>query len=332
LLKRASDFFLPFRTNILASPLYLKEAPRTGYGLTARALRRYSLKWVFIMAAITLSVWIIGSLLSRPVDDKFRPSGTVATFDLFLLIMIVSIVAGGLLDFRAVQAALNSIDSEANPAWWDLLRLTMLREDGIMRAKHASAQMRVWRLTMMIVGLRVGSVLTLALHILGMWAFQGENPFYEWMPYSLSERPLEFVVMASLLILIFALTATAYVIEPLWRLRALSALGLSISAFTRGGVFAVLIGLMAVFAVWITQLMVLAALLIGSSFVMLPLSMAATSVTSSGRVVYPLGLLPVAIIMLVYTLIAAVSVYGFYQLIQTWSLRRVIHRVFRDAI
>ncbi|MBC7809752.1 MAG: hypothetical protein H7175_01325, partial [Burkholderiales bacterium] len=110
MLQRASDFFLPFRTRILASPLYLKEARRTSSILTTRDLWRYSLKWVFIIAAITLGMWIVGSLLSRPLDSNFRPTGTVATFDLLLLIMIVSVAASGILDFRAVQSALNSID------------------------------------------------------------------------------------------------------------------------------------------------------------------------------------------------------------------------------
>jgi len=37
------------------------------------------------------------------------------------------------------------------------------------------------------------------------------------------------------------------------------------------------------------------------------------------------------VVILIYAIIVTVTVYGFYQLIQTWSLRRVIHRVFRDV-
>ncbi len=66
--------------------------------------------------------------------------------------------SGWLVDCAGIAVAVGGISGELITGRWDLLRLTLLRVERLIAAKHGTAQIRAWRLMALVVGVRVGAV------------------------------------------------------------------------------------------------------------------------------------------------------------------------------
>jgi hypothetical protein len=105
-------------------------------------------------------------------------------------------------------------------------------------------------------------------------------------------------------------------------MQALTALGMVISAHVSHAPTARLTALGVMLAVWLLQALVIIALVVGVGLglggVLVPFMFVSEST------------LPAFLFLLVASLITAVTIYGFYAILQTWSLRHVSRRIAKD--
>jgi hypothetical protein len=170
----------------------------------------------------------------------------------------------------------------------------------IISAKHGVALLRAWRWMSLIVGLRCGLTLIAAINLALTFTRPG------WVGFTAGEV---FTTLVSILMVVAL--CLIYIIEPFWRLYAVTALGVAISARSRQASASVLAAGGAVALMWLGQGGVVVAVGLVVSIILFPLGMLESSVF---RFVICAPWLLVALI--------ALSVYGFYSLVQTWSLRR----------
>jgi hypothetical protein len=274
------------------NPLFNLEVRRIRWGVSQQALFRYSLWRLAIIGGVLLVIWFFSAIpyLSR------EGSG-----DLLLVLMALSLLASFPLDLTFMSAAIGSINGDISANRWELLRLTPLSGQQVIAAKHGVAQVRAWRWMILVIALRLGMVLiggATALFLLlrpNTWS------------YMLPSQTISTIISLFFL----AVVGAIYTIEPFWRMRSVTALGVAISARTRQQTSSVLAALGSVFALWLLQGIILFALVLtgGSLFSWLALMEAAAL-----QVVI---CSPALLVVLV-----ALTVYGFYAVVQSWSLRR----------
>jgi hypothetical protein len=173
-------------------------------------------------------------------------------------LLVASLGFNLLLDMVSLAMSINSISGDINQGHWDLLRLTPLRENEIIQAKYAAAQLRSWRMMLWVIGLRLGVLILCGFHLWIIPVLDGyRNDVFGNLFGSIFEYPVEFF---SFFISLLVFTAI-YLIEPVWRMQALAALGLSISARIRQLIFSTLAALGALVAVWISQAMIMGGIL-----------------------------------------------------------------------
>ncbi len=274
------------------NPLFMLESRRVRWGESGRTLLRYNGRRVTAICAVLTLIWLL-----LAIGDREQ----AASADFTLLLLAVSLLAALALDYTSMSAALRSINSEVVSGRWDLLRLTALSGAQIVAAKHGAAQVRVWRVMALIVGLQIVVSLTI---ICGVLLLLIRDQFLAYFVPS----ELATAVTGQLMLVAGCIV---FVIEPFWRMRAVTALGVAISARAHHPTSAVLSATGAVAALWLTQGLVALALAFGVTTLVLPL--AVLEMTFNALVFCA---------PLIFLVVSSATVYGFYSVVQTWSLRR----------
>ena len=279
--------------HLSSNPIFALETRHLARGGSLHSLTRSSRFTVLIACTLLLLVWLALMLVNSP----FTRYSTSLEFALFAAGL--SVLAGLALDFFSLSPALGSISGEIAAGRWELLRLTLLSGRQIVAAKHGVAQVRAWRWMMLIVAVRAATMLMIALTVLV--AFLDDMNIFTGMPLSTFLIALCVSAGAGL---IFAL-------EPFLRMRAVTALGVAASARTRQPLSTVLVAIGMLAAFWLAQGFVAGALLLGGTFIISPLAAFELALTQN-----------VIVAPLVFLVLCAVTVYGFYAIVQTWALRR----------
>ena len=289
-------------------PLIVREARRLRWLKRAGSPERYSVKIILLIISIVLLLYV-GWLIHWWLQTPNRPLGWtiyIVSTDFLKILAGASLLASIPLDFVSITSSLNSISSEIANGTWDLLRLTAVREGELVLAKHTTTQFRAWRTTMWVIGLRIAVFLIAAIVTIG--AYLAEVSSY-WQYRTVQESAAFFLVN----LVPFAALFGVFILEPLWRMRAMTALGMVISARLRDDASAALLAIAMVMALWLTQAIVITAVVAGLSallFVLSALSMGALCA-------------PIAMVLVIFP-----TVYGFYSLLKTWSLRQVARHLF----
>ena len=276
------------------NPLFALETRRIIWGYSAKTLTDYSLFIVGVTCAFIILAWLVIRLGER------YPS---RLNDFSLALLALSLFASLLLDYRCISTALDSINGEVAARRWDLLRLTTLDHHQIVAAKYGAAQVRVWRLLMLITALRLGVVLTVGLSTL---IFMVQDSV------GVARTPGE-TISNLLAQLVLVVVAMIYVAEPFWRMRMVTALGMAISARAQRHTSSVLVGIGALAALWLAQGVILAALSIGVSVVIMPLALVEYS--ANGLIFCSPA---------IFLIVVFVAFYGLYSSVRVWSLRRAV--------
>lgn len=279
-------------------PIFLTETRRVRWGRSPERMRRSARRWLMYMVTVVIAVWLILGWLSGEYADREDFEAYSQSFAIGLLFLSFGVSV--LLDYHSIGVAVRSINSEINARRIDLLRVTPLRAVQIIGAKYAGAQVRVWRRTVLVMWLRAAAV-TLAL-IVSLLTIAGEGI------YPVTAREWFFVVYGHGII---GAAALIYVIEPLWRMRAVTALGMAVSSHVTSGIAVVLSSALSIFAFWLAQAIVGFVLLGLLAFILLPFA-----VETLLLITLPLTL----------ALLAAV-IYGFYSMVQVTSLRHAAWRL-----
>lgn len=277
---------------LINNPLFALDVRRIRWGQSEQLLLRYSARRITIICCALLIVWLVVSL-----RDLQRY--TIGDFALFLFAL--SFLASLALDYTSISAALGSINGEMTAGRWDLLRLSLVTVPQIVAAKHGAAQVRAWRLMVVIIALRVAVLLMVSISLLP--ALIHTSAFAYVSAAQLPNAFVELIVLIALGLL--------YIIEPWWRMRTVTALGVAISARARQHVSAVLAAGGTVFAIWLLQGVIAFVIMLVISFFVFPLALVEYSAYQF-VIVSPLAA----------SVLITAAVYGFYSIVQTWGLRR----------
>jgi hypothetical protein len=251
-----------------------------------------------VVGVVIAALWLAALLTAPAYPVRYASYAVVARSSEFLsLAFSLSLLSNFLVDLVAVWVALPSIDMGQNPIWWDLIRVTTLNPEKILAAKHAAAQVRAWRMMMVIVSVRV---ILVGLFVLTAIMFH-------WRLGLIETSPDMFGILPGLAIL-----AATYVLEPYWRMRMMTALGLRIAARAPNLPMAILTGFGAILLVWILQMMIIFGLFFVLSFAMSFVLL----LPSSGFV----GLFVVCCV-------AAIAIYAFYDGMRVRSLKNATARL-----
>jgi hypothetical protein len=273
------------------NPLFALETRRVRWGHSAKTLVDYSILLVSAVCVIVVLVWLLSRLNTRylsPYTDTMR------------LIVAFSLILSLLLDYRCMTTAVGSINGEIAARRWDLLRLTALENPQIVAAKYGATQVRVWRLMVLIIGSRLAAALTF-----GLSMFLDVLTGYGW-----NTQPRGAVISTLIGQAVLVFFAALFIIEPFWRMRAVTALGMAISARARERATSVLAAVGVLAAFWLVQGIIITAMVFAVSVILLPLGVVEYSVNR---------LIICAPLLFVVVLLA--TVYGFYSAVQAWSLR-----------
>ncbi len=277
------------------NPLFALEARHVRWGDSGAALSRRSGVWISVGAAVV----VIPFLLWMALDLSRYGTLSVITdsgMNYVTWALVIGLLLGLLVDCAGIAVAVGGISDELITGRWDLLRLTLLRVERLIAAKHGTAQLRAWRLMALVVGVRVGAVALLV--------FMYTSPIFLTVPIYLD--PLE-VLFGYLLIGALSLI---YIVEPLWRLRALTAVGLAVSSRMQSSSTTILSAAGYVIALWIVEAFVFSVVALTLSW-LFGFGVFVLSDRLWYAVITPL------LIGIVYA-----AVWGFYHVVETWALRR----------
>ncbi len=276
-----------------ANPLFAGSVRKLTWGASAKQLVSYSQVCLLAVCGAVLSLWFLLVFFDATND-------LITAYS--LLLVGLSFLAALALDYTSMAAALNSISGEIAAKHWDLLRLTSLTDEQIVLARQGVAQSRTWRLMVFVVTLRVATSLSLLLTFLLLLD---------------RARPLNLFAAIDLVLLAFgygwiALFMDAvYIVEPYWRMSAITALAVAISARTQHPLASLGAGIAALLVFWLAQGIV-TLLLVGGFF---------SSLSQLLQFDQPANQLS-ACVPLVFIALALWGIYAFYAVLQSWSLRR----------
>ena len=153
---------------------------------------------------------------------------------LVALITLVVMVVG---DIYYITGTLSSVSDERASGQWDLLSLTSIDRSQILLGKCAVAQVRAWPMVMAEIGLRIALLSILVLFVLlpSNYISDKQSFFSRWVDqYSMIgmlAKSISTQFVETLLLLIGVLVVViGYLVEPIWRERALGSIGLLLSA------------------------------------------------------------------------------------------------------
>lgn len=297
-------------------PLFKYAVRRVRWARTVSQLRRYNWRAAFIVHGLIIGLWALLVYLSAVNYYAPNPNATYYysgspiehSTNFIAVLMLVSVGMDIILDFACLVFSITSIGGEVSDGRWDLLRMTPMREENIVAAKHGLAQVRAWRVMAVVLWMRTAAVILLLLHtfllplIFGGYFFLEDAFRYDFF------NPL-------LMLITIGITLAIYVIEPVWRMRALSALGVAISAWVFNLVYAFLTAFAVMVGVWISQAIILLAL----GWVTIRLAVA-----FSDGMLYMCAVLPACIA-------TAFVVRLYYANVERWALGYATQRVYHEA-
>jgi len=140
-----------------------------------------------------------------------------------------------------VVAAINTILPQMSTAQWEPLRLTLLTEEDILSANHATIQMRVWRAVLLEIATRLILILSPLLGAIIYLLHTEGGAALNWSGVA------PYLALAILLLV-------GFVLEPLWRMRTVTLIGMTVAAWARSYGTALLVAFGAVLLLLCLQL------------------------------------------------------------------------------
>lgn len=280
-------------------PVFKRDVRAIHWWLSTEKLPDYSFR--------KLLQYMIGLLAAWLVAYAFNPHSAEALFSSVHGWLLSIIVTGIFVDLASLGMALQGVNSEVQRGYWDLLRLTPLTKDSIVTAKLATTRLRVWNIMLLSVSIRNFMALMLGLRFV-------LSPEASWLHRTMpSGSSLQLACAIGSLVLVSIL----YVLEPLWRMKAMTTVGVMISAHFYHRVFYSLLPPMLVSLIWLAQPFVVVGLLAGIVFMLMPLALIAYMVDISNTVF---------VFLLVICLIAVWTIRHSYEYLHYISLKRAVGR------
>lgn len=290
----------PHLTN---NPIFDLDVGRLRNGSTIQNLRRWTMRLFFLTLFIVSGLVGVGLIIENTTTAYPYYGFINSLFRALEILFLVSIGVDVFLDFSCMWSAVVT-NQNMSLQHLELLRLTTLPEKSYITAQHALTQLRSWRMTVIVISIRI----TFIILMMGMLSFSTD--FWHELVETLVEAPIETLMG----LLIYAVFLTVYVVEPFWRLKAATALGLWLSSRRSivGGVLACGAGIV---AIWISQ----GALLSTIGFMVINVGQ---SFEESNFLTF--------LYLLICELFTASVIYWHYVVIREMGLKNAAKRAYRD--
>ncbi len=222
-----------------SNPVFASELQRVRRLRSARSLTRYG-RAIMIIPTLLLWTWWLYTVVAfaqASGDQKFAVyyQYTSVIRALAFSLVIAMPVAALVLDLYCMMVTVNSIGHEMTNGQWDLLRLTSLSANDCIAAKYAVAQVRAWRVLTVEIAVRMLMIILFVISLTFVehydLNFYGRIQLLVWPAiddYKAMFQSHPTGTLADLAAIV--LSILILLIEPLWRMRSLTALGLAISA------------------------------------------------------------------------------------------------------
>ena len=187
-------------------------------------LPRQSVRWIINATVLPFAVWglfiFLALMFSGYVSAVIDLVGHLLT--VFIGLSLLNTLS---LDVMAMMSGLKSIDHERMQGRWSLLRISGLPMTRIVRAKHTVAQLNVWHSLCVVIGFRLAIVLMIPAHMLILHlAFPQSRLFAPvYLPLPQVGDP---TALALIGIPVYLIVGGVWLIEPILRVRALTAASL----------------------------------------------------------------------------------------------------------
>jgi hypothetical protein len=187
---------------------------------TAEAINRYTVRYALLFPvalAFFPSCCLLSAYPSFRSMLQYYELGFLGTLGLSLLC-----------DFYYTVTAVNGIIHQMNTGQWESLRLTMLSDNDILMANYATAQIRAWRPVIIEIGVRITLCVSL------------------FIGYSTATRLTQDTLLS-------VLVGIGYILEPLWRMRTVTLIGMTMTAWMNNYATAVMVSFAALVVLLLLQ-------------------------------------------------------------------------------
>ncbi len=194
-------------------------------------LRNESLKWIAQAALLPMVTWLLFIIpaiaLRSSMPAVVDLVGQIVIF--FILLGLANTLS---LDLIAAVAGLDSIKQDVQKGRWGLLRLSPLGMRRIVKAKHAIAQLSIWRSTCFMIGFRGALLGIIPMHMLVLQSQFGEFSLSSVinLDFPTIQNSATLAIVASFA---YCMVGITWILEPLWRVRALTAASLIAAGTTK---------------------------------------------------------------------------------------------------
>jgi hypothetical protein len=212
-------------------------------------------------SALILLIAVISSI---PVAMLiYGGGGIVSGITVNIIVMLTVGVSLGA-DVYYMMLTTDGISRYSISGHLDLLKLTSMKQPAILKAIYAVFQIRVWYMMMVEMAIRVLGAFLILFPVIWTLSPNFQNLNNAELDISnITELmcTIGFLLMIVLIIGLVGTVVVGYIVEPLWRMRALVALGLSISARIENPAFSIIAGFLSAFAIRILELIIIVSLM-----------------------------------------------------------------------
>jgi hypothetical protein len=311
------------------NPVFAYELRRLPKDRTVAELKRFTrrrLGWMIGAGAALWGILVLAMILSDDAASLYS-----ALWQIVLFLLVISALDRFVLDFSAATGMLDNIRRDIDDQRWHLIQLTDISSKVVIRAKYAAAQIRAWRLLITVIGLRL---LTGVMALLTILVIPLLSPLLTFPPYRMTYldpyaataaafRASAAEAFTALTIWVaLAIALAVYIYEPRWRLRALTAASLAISARLRDPALALFSAVGSVLGLWVLQgTLAFIALLVFN--VMIALIITSFERAGSEALAFVLG----GLFLVVYSLLSGVAIFTLYNGLASHWLDRAYRRL-----
>ncbi len=242
------DFLFPYNEVDTRSPLFQQKWHHVRWLNTETRLRRYTLLMLIGIPVIIVIWWFVERqhLNFGEVSPELNYRLIVLNFVAVVLTMVFS-------SYLSLPRIMGRFQSQFNSAYWDMLRLSPQNNSTILMSHDAIAQIRLWPLTVVEIGLRIAIVALYTLN--NIYDAFHPHPAVSVTIWQALLNPT-FLGLCGIIFLI----GIVFILEPVVRVRLIIALHMTIATRIRNVPLALLTGSAALTVIHLVQLFLIVCL------------------------------------------------------------------------
>lgn len=205
----------PLNRHLWQNPFFKRDAVHLRHSRTAGAFARRTLMLLAFAILFTIFVYVVYIAPDWLKDQAVYISGAAVVFAAF-----ISVVSLPLLDASAARAGMNTVNYDLVLDVDDFAAMSEAERREYVRGRHGLAQVMAWRLAMLFTGLRLVIVVMLLMQLAEL--SQHADRMFLPLFVRAAHDPSSFMLLVAATVPLLA----CFILEPLWRLRLMTAWGM----------------------------------------------------------------------------------------------------------